>query len=78
MSNFPSNMRRLLSGKEAAEYLGITYKRLWELVQSGVIHQVKLVKNARPKYDIRELDTLIEENKSLTPAAQVLKKISTN
>lgn len=63
------SLRRLLTAAEAAVRLGITPKTLWEWVNRGIIPQVKLP-GAKPKYDIHDIDRIIEAHKTLSPAAQ--------
>ncbi len=60
---------RLLTGKEAANYLGIRPKTFWEWVNRGIIPQVKFP-GAKPKYDIQDINGIIEQHKTLSPAAQ--------
>ncbi len=55
-------MKRLLTRKETAEYLGISEKTLWEWVNDGLIPQV-LFPTKKPKYDIKDLDALVNKNK---------------
>ena len=62
--------QRLLSATQAANYLGVDTKTLWEWVNTGLIPQVKFP-GRRPRYDIQDLDKLIEENKKMTDAAMV-------
>ena len=57
--------RRLLSGVEAARRLGIAPKTLWEWVQKGIIPQVKFP-GTKVKYDIKDIDKLIEKYKSFS------------
>lgn len=61
---------RLLTANQAAAHLGITPKTLWEWVNRGIIPQVKFP-GAKPKYDIQDLDRIIEEHKCISPAAEV-------
>ncbi len=67
--------KRLLTHKEAAEYLGIAAKTLWEWVNRGIIPQVKFP-GSNPKYDIVDIEMAIEENKSYSEAAIVLNKVN--
>lgn len=63
-----SNQTRLLTAKQAAQYLGIRPKTFWEWTNKGVIPAVK-IPGANPRYDLRDLEALIERYKSY-PAAQ--------
>ncbi len=69
-----SGKPRLLTGKQAADYLGIHPKTLWEWVNKGIIAQVK-IQGANPKYDVRDLNRLIEQNKKYLTAVGVRKRI---
>ena len=62
-------LKRLLTVKEAAEYLGISPKTLWEWSRTGIIPMVKF-DGKRVKYDIRDLDSLIEQNKIYEPSSE--------
>jgi len=53
--------KRLLSGGEAAQYVGISTTTLWRLVSTGKIKRVK-VKGMRPLYNVKELDDFIKRN----------------
>jgi predicted site-specific integrase-resolvase len=75
-SNPQAYIQRLLTRKEAAAYLGIAEKTLWDWVNRGIIPQVKFQKS-KPKYDIRDLDRIIEENKSSNNSHARYQKIST-
>lgn len=57
-----SKTTRLLTGKQASQYLGIRYKTLWEWVKKGIIVQVK-IPGAKAKYDLWDLEILIERSK---------------
>ena len=59
-----SKTTRLLTGKQASQYLGIRYKTLWEWVKKGIIAQVK-IPGAKAKYDIWDLKILIERSKQI-------------
>ena len=52
----------MLSRKEAAEYLGISFSTLIRHINKGLIPIVKV--GARTLIDIRDLDELIEVNKA--------------
>lgn len=62
--------QRLLSAKEASEYLGINVKTLWAWISRGLIPQVKLP-GAKPKYDIRDIERIIEKHKSYSDISEV-------
>ncbi len=53
---------RLINGKAAASYLGIDVVTLNRWVHEGIIPFVKLGKS-NPRYDLRDLDKLIEDGK---------------
>lgn len=63
-------LRRLLTAKEAAIRLGITPKTLWEWVNRGIIPQV-IFPGSKPKYDILDIDRIIEQYKSFSQASKV-------
>jgi len=69
-----SNETRLLTAKQAAKYLGIRPKTFWEWVNKGVIAQVR-IPNAKPKYDIHDLDSLIEENKKYVESVHAREEV---
>ena len=71
------SIRRLLTGNEAASRLGITPKTLWQWVNLGIVPQVK-IPGAKPKYDINDIDELIDRNKGYSEAALAEKKITAN
>jgi len=51
--------KRLLSAKEAAEYLGLSHRTLWAWAQQGQIPVVRL--GRRVLFDQVDLDEVIEE-----------------
>ena len=55
-------LKRLLTSKEAAEYLGISPKTLWVWSRGGLIPMVHF-EGTRVKYDIRDIERVIENNK---------------
>ena len=61
-SGYRSGLRRLLTAKEAAEYLGIHPKTLWEWTDKGILPRVE-TPGTKPKYDLRDLENLIQQNK---------------
>ena len=61
-SGYRSGLKRLLTAKEAAEYLGISTKTLWEWAEKGILPRVE-IPGTKPKYDLRDLENLIQENK---------------
>ena len=65
---------KLLNGRETAAMLGITVKTLWEWVNRGIIPQVKLP-GAKPKYDLRDIEIIIEQHKSFAPSSLAAKEI---
>ena len=50
--------RRLLSSKEAANYLGISSRKLWELGNRGMLPIVRIDRAVR--FDVKDLDAAIE------------------
>ena len=75
-SGYLSGFKRLLTTKEAAEYLGISPKTLWEWTQRGVIPRVE-IPGTKSKYDLNDLEKLIQENKHYVPeeTSNVVKNI---
>lgn len=55
--------RRLLRIKRAADYLGLSTRKIRCLVQEGDLHAVQLPGHAPWLLDIRDLDAWIEKNK---------------
>jgi len=55
-------MKRLLTAKEAAIYLCICEKSVYDLVNAGKLNPVRLAKKA-VRYDIQDLDNFIEASK---------------
>lgn len=53
--------KRLLTPKEVSEYLGISVKGIYNMVYRRQIPFVKI--GGRLKFDIRDIDNWIEENK---------------
>ncbi len=58
-----SNGKRLYSIKESAEYMGRTPWAIRHLVWNGVLPSVQI--GRRVQIDIRDMDTLIERNKTV-------------
>ncbi len=56
-------MKRLITQKDAAEYLGISPKTLWEWTERGVVPRVE-IPGTKSKYDLNDLDNLIQDNKN--------------
>ncbi len=54
-------MSRLVKPKEAAAYLAISERTLWNLTKVGTIAAVKLARAVR--YDLRDLDNFIQAAK---------------
>ena len=75
-SRYQSGLKRLLTAKEAAEYLGISTKTLWEWTERGVVPRVE-IPGTKSKYDLNDLERLIQDNKKyVTEAAtQTVKSI---
>ena len=69
-------MKRLITQKEAAEYLGISPKTLWEWTERGVVPRVE-IPGTKSKYDLNDLDNLIQDNKNyvIEAATQTAKSI---
>ncbi|MBC8468885.1 MAG: helix-turn-helix domain-containing protein [Planctomycetes bacterium] len=59
MTNSPYN--RLVKCGEAAAYLGICERKLWELSKDGRIPSVRIDRSVR--FDIADLDAFIEKAK---------------
>jgi excisionase family DNA binding protein len=59
---FRSGLKRLLTAKEAAEYLGISTKTLWEWTEKGILPRVE-IPGTKSKYDLQDLENLIQKNK---------------
>jgi len=55
-------MKKLLSSKDAARYLCICERKLWELSKCGRIQTVKIGRAVR--YDIDDLNEFIEKQKT--------------
>lgn len=67
---------RLLSAREAARYLNMSYKNFWQLLNTGKMDLPAIrIPGTRPKYDIRDLEKLIDESRSTSASAKVLSKI---
>jgi len=47
----------------AAEYLGVSVRSLWRLVDNGHLHPVRLPGVSRVLFDVHELDALIEKSR---------------
>ena len=75
-SGYRSGLKRLLTTKEAAEYLGISPKTLWEWTERGIIPRVE-IPGTKSKYDLDDLINLIQENKHYVneAASQTAKRI---
>jgi excisionase family DNA binding protein len=53
-----------LKGKNGtAEYLGVSVRSVWRLVDAGHLHPVRLPGLRRVGFDVRELDALIEASR---------------
>ena len=55
--------KKLMKSKQAAEYLCISERKLWELSKSGRIQTVRIDRAVR--YDIADLDSFIGQLKKL-------------
>ena len=69
-------MKRLITQKEAAQYLGISPKTLWQWTEKGIIPRVE-IPGTKSKYDLNDIENLIKENKNyvVQAAAETAKKI---
>jgi excisionase family DNA binding protein len=69
-------MKRLITQKEAAEYLGISTKTLWEWTEKGIVPRVE-IPGTKSKYDLNDLENLIQENKNYVTqvASEAAKRI---
>lgn len=56
--------KRLLTPKEAAEYLSISIRKLEYMSSKGVINQTRLPETKKRLYDVFDLDNLIEKIKT--------------
>ncbi len=56
-------MSKLLTSKQAAKYLCICERKLWELKKSQRIPVVRIDRSVR--YDIADLDSFIEQLKKI-------------
>ena len=56
-------MNKLMKSKQAAEYLCISERKLWDLQKSQRIPVVRIDRAVR--YDIADLDSFIDEFKKL-------------
>jgi excisionase family DNA binding protein len=56
--------KRLLKLAEAAEYLGISERKLEYLTAQGAINQTRLPDTKKRLYDVMDLDELIELSKN--------------
>ena len=54
-------MNKLMTSKQAAEYLCICERKLWGLSKSGRIQTVRIDRAVR--FDIADLDSFIEQHK---------------
>jgi len=66
--------QRLLTAKEVSKYLGINAKTLWAWVNRGLIPQVKFPR-AKAKFDIRDIETIIEKHKTYSEVSEVANDI---
>ncbi len=57
-----SAARRLLTSSEAAHYLGISTRKLWELGNRGVLPVVRL-DNRMVRFDLADLDSFVDAKK---------------
>jgi len=57
-----SAARRLLTSSDAARYLGISTRKLWELGNRGVVPVVR-PDNRMVRFDVRDLDAFVEAKK---------------
>ena len=57
-----SAARRLLTSSEAAHYLGISTRKLWELGNRGVVPVVR-PDNRMVRFDVKDLDAFVEAKK---------------
>ncbi len=55
-------MSKLMKSKQAAEYLCICERKLWDLSKSGRIQTVRIDRAVR--FDIADLDSFIEQQKT--------------
>ena len=55
--------KRLLTPKEAANYLGVSERKLEYLHAAGQINQTRLPDTKKRLYDLVDLDKLIEQSK---------------
>lgn len=58
-----SAYKRLITYREAAAYLGICERKLWELSKSGRIQTVRIDRSVR--FDIADLDAFISRAKGV-------------
>lgn len=56
--------KRLLTPKEAANYLGISERKLEYFRAAGQINQTRLPDTKKRLYDLVDLDKLIEQSKT--------------
>jgi hypothetical protein len=47
----------------AADYLGVSVRSLWRLVDAGHLHPIRLPGLRRVAFDVRELDALVEASR---------------
>jgi len=73
-TNHKNLSQRLLTAKEVSKYFGINAKTLWVWVNRGLIPQVKLP-GAKPKYDIHDIERIIEKHKSYSDVSEVVSDI---
>ena len=58
-----SSYNRLIKCREAAAYLGICERKLWELSKSGRIQTVRIDRSVR--FDVADLDAFISRAKGV-------------
>jgi len=61
--NIASNTTRLLTAKDAAKYLCISERKLWDMSKAGEIPAVRLGRAVR--YDRNDLDSFIQRAKGI-------------
>ena len=53
-------IRKLLSAKEAAEFLGVSERTLWEWTNKGTIKSIRIEGSRLVKYTLDDLNSTIE------------------
>ena len=56
--------KRLLTPKEASNYMGISERKLEYMYSKGIINQTRLPETKKRLYDVFDLDNLIEKIKT--------------